>query len=73
METKKYLELSFTTSTGSEHRLNVESPQDPINPADVKTAMNSIVAANIFEGKGDLIGIKGARLISRTVEEVSLP
>lgn len=71
---KTYLELTFTTVGGVDYKLNVEKPKEPVNPTDVQAAMNDIIAANIFEnGGGNLNGIKGARIVTRTSTDVVLP
>lgn len=70
----KTLELHFITSGGKTARLAIEHPQEPVNPEEVKNAMQSIIDAGVFiDNEGNTYEeIKTARLIDRTVTEYSL-
>ncbi|RWR11670.1 DUF2922 domain-containing protein [Siminovitchia fortis] len=70
----KTLELHFVTSAGKTARLTVEQPQEPVNPEEVKEAMQSIIDAGVFiDSEGNTYEeIKAARLVERTVTEYSL-
>jgi hypothetical protein len=73
MDTKRVLELVFTTTTGKETKINIENPKEPVVEADVKAAMDKIVAANVFLfGTGEITGIKGARIVERSTTDVNL-
>ncbi|MHC0037512.1 DUF2922 domain-containing protein [Pseudoneobacillus sp. C159] len=67
------LELQFGTLTGGSTRITIESPIEPVEPAKVKAAMNSIIAADIFTSpSGNLVSIKGARLVERNVTDYEI-
>jgi len=67
----KTLELQFQTESGATSTLSVDSPKEPINPADVKAVMENILAQDVFvTPTGALVGIKGARVVARGVEDV---
>lgn len=66
----KTLELYFLTSSGKTARLSVMDPKEPVNVEEVKTAMEQIIQADIFETMhGSFAGIKEAHLIDRQVEK----
>jgi Protein of unknown function (DUF2922) len=69
----KTLELQFTTDLGRVARLTVDNPIEPVDPAAVKLAMESIVASNaFFSSYGDLVGVSGARVVERNVTEYEI-
>jgi hypothetical protein len=69
----KTLELQFTTDLGRVARLTVDNPNEPVDPAAVKLAMESIVASNaFFSSYGDLVGVSGARVVERNVTEYEI-
>ncbi len=74
MTTDKKLQLVFSTDNGKTLTLYVDEPREPINPTDVKNAMDSVIANNLIISKnGPLTSIKGAYFVTRTVEEITLP
>lgn len=69
----KTLELEFGTQMGKVSRLSINDPAEPVDPTVVKTAMESIIAANAFQSNsGDFVSIQGARLIERNVTDYEL-
>ena len=69
----KTLELQFLTEGGTTSSLSIDSPKEPVNPAEIKAAMESIIAQNTFvTPTGALVAIKGARVVARDVEEIDL-
>ena len=57
------VELVFTTASDSHFTLNIDAPVDGLTLATAQTAMNTIIAKNIFTTKGgDLTGIYAARI-----------
>ena len=69
----KTIELQFVTELGKPASLSIENPKEPVNPVEVKTAMEAIIASNaFFTGNGDLTAISGARVIDRNVTEYEL-
>jgi hypothetical protein len=68
----KTLEFQFVTNLGKVTRLTVYIPIEPVDPAAVKLAMDSIVASNVFfSGYGNLIDVNGARVVERNVTDRS--
>jgi hypothetical protein len=71
--TEKQLELQFLNQEGKIVRLLIENPVEPLNPTQVSTVMDTIIAANVFTSNGgDFVAKKGARLLSSEVAELSL-
>lgn len=71
MVTTKVLEMIFDTEMGDSFTIGVDSPTDDLSGETVKVAMGEIIANDIFQYKeGKLTGIKNARLVSRTVEDL---
>lgn len=68
------LEMIFRTAGGRRATIAVIDPQDNLDAATVQNAMNAIITKNIFAATtGDLVGIIGARIVSRdTVELISM-
>jgi hypothetical protein len=64
----KTLELQFATEMGGTARISVDNPKEPIELAAVKDSMNQIIAAGIFfSPTGNLVSVKGARVVERNV------
>ncbi|TDL31323.1 DUF2922 domain-containing protein [Jeotgalibacillus sp. S-D1] len=69
----KTLELQFITEEGATSTLSIESPKEPLDPAEVKAAMENILAQDAFvTPTGGLVSIKGARVVERGIEEIEL-
>ncbi len=74
MNTDKKLQLTFNTENNKTFSLYIDEPLEPIVAADVKLAMDTIIANDVINSKnGALVSIKSARFITRTVEEIVLP
>lgn len=71
----KVLRLTFNTSLGKKRTLSVHNPILPIDPATVKTAMETLINENVFGfGPGDdFVSIHSADLYERVVDEIELP
>ncbi|EDL65975.1 DUF2922 domain-containing protein [Bacillus sp. SG-1] len=66
----KTLELQFTTQLGKTARLSIDEPIEPVDPANVKMVMDTLIATNVFQSNsGALAAAKGARVIERNVTE----
>ncbi|RFU70978.1 DUF2922 domain-containing protein [Peribacillus saganii] len=66
----KTLELIFVTEEGKTSAISIEDPKEPVNIADVKMAMEQVVAAQAFTTQtGGLASVKGARVIERNVTD----
>ncbi|WP_442596469.1 DUF2922 domain-containing protein [Neobacillus sp. D3-1R] len=69
----KTLELQFSTEFGGTARVSVDNPKEPIDSAAVKQAMDQILAAGVFfSTTGDLVAIKGARIVERNVTDYEI-
>ena len=69
----RVLEMVFTTELGTSKTIRVADANDPLTGAEVATAMNVIVAKNIFKGSGgELTGKIRARVITTTADDVAL-
>ncbi|WIV12060.1 DUF2922 domain-containing protein [Proteiniborus sp. MB09-C3] len=70
---KKRLEMVFKNQKDKTSKLSLDNPKEDVAEADIKTAMENIVAANIFEtADGDLVSVVSARIVSTDVEEIVL-
>lgn len=72
MEETVKLELRFGTSEGKTRTLSVNQPALDLEPGIIQTAMEAIAAQGIFEAEGVNLfqDVKGARYVTRTVEDV---
>lgn len=69
----KTLELIFVNAVGDKVTLRITDPRDDITEAEVRTVMDQIVAKNIFTSSGgNLVGVAGARLVTRDVAELNV-
>jgi hypothetical protein len=69
----KTLELQFGTEMGGTARITIDNPKEPINNATVKDSMNKIIAAGIFfSPTGNLVSVKGARVVDRKVTDYEI-
>lgn len=67
---QKTLVLIFQNQGGDKVRINIDNAREDIDDAEVKTAMETIIAKNIFDTKkGDLVQISGAEVVTKSVEE----
>lgn len=68
----KTLELNFDGEKGSV-KVPIRNPKEPLNPAEIKAAMEKMVQANIFvSGNGDLVGVNSAKLVERSTQDIEL-
>lgn len=69
----KTLELIFVNALGDKVTLRVADPRDDIQEAEVRTVMDTIVAKDVFTSTGgSLVGVAGARLVTRDVAELNV-
>lgn len=70
METK-VLELIFINAAGKKVTISVADPKEGLEEAAIRSAMEVIVAKNPFNTSGgDIVGISGARTVTRQVNEI---
>jgi hypothetical protein len=69
----KKLELQFLNSENKTVTISLDAPVEPADPALINQAMDEIISQNIFTSSGgDLVAKKGARIVERNVEEITL-
>ncbi|PRR70665.1 hypothetical protein MHLNE_06760 [Moorella humiferrea] len=67
----KRLELIFQNAAGNRSTLAVIDPRENLTEAEVRAAMELILAKNIFTSPGgDLVAIVGARIVTREVTDI---
>jgi len=70
---EKSLELLFVNQQGKLVSIIVENPVEPINPEQISSAMDTILAANVFTSSGgEFVAKQGARLLSSEVTKIPL-
>ncbi|MCD5406429.1 MAG: DUF2922 domain-containing protein [Desulfotomaculum sp.] len=73
MATKTNLEMIFVNALGKKTTLRVVDPSATLTAAEVKTAMEAILAQNTFTSNGgELTSVAGARIVSRQVTDFNL-
>ena len=64
------LEMIFINAGGKKSTISVSDPRADLTEAEVRTAMDTIVAKNAFNtNSGDLVAASGARVVSKVVSE----
>ncbi len=67
------LQLTFRNAIGKNVIITIPEPRNPMTAAEVKTAMDAILAGNYFQtAGGDLKEVVGARIISRDSNELAV-
>jgi hypothetical protein len=70
---KKTLQMIFETKDGGTMTLSVSDIKDDLNQAQVSTAMDELLGSGIFiSSKGAPTSKKNAKIVTQTVEELSL-
>ncbi len=73
MAVARTLELDFLTELSRTHKLRVQNAREDISNAEISSAMDEIITANIFSGSGgELTTKKGARMIVKETTDFSL-
>jgi len=71
MATTQTLQMRFVTQAGSRVTISLDNPKDTLTEAEVTTAMDQIIAANIFTASGgDLVSKDSAQITDRTVNVI---
>lgn len=69
----KTLEMQFINEDGKTATVSIENPIEPVDPAAVSAAMDTIVSSNAFlTPGGPIVSKKSARVVERNVESVEL-
>jgi hypothetical protein len=70
---EKTLRLIFQNQGGGTVVLAVRNVREDVTDAEVKAAMEAIIAKNIFDSNGgDLTSVKGAEIVTRSVQELAV-
>ena len=68
----KVLELVFKDAKGKTKSFNINDPRDNVTKAEAETAMQNIIAANVFATtNGDLAEISESRVRTTVVEPLA--
>lgn len=69
----KTLELKFNVANGKTMNLTIQNPKDNLTPADITSAMQTIINQNIFhQNTYELVSINQARIVERNVTDIQL-
>lgn len=67
----KTLELQFNNSDNKPFSISLSDPVEPVDPAAISAAMDTLLAQNIFTTSGgDLVSKKGARIVERNTSDI---
>lgn len=73
-ETKKTLRMSFEASDGSTMSISLNNPKIGLTQEEVETAMDTVIAKNIFANAGgDLVAKKDAKIIDTVTTDMYDP
>nr|WP_204614931.1 DUF2922 domain-containing protein [Desulforadius tongensis] len=65
--------MRFINASGKRVTISVPEPKEGLTAGEVKTAMESIIAKNVFTSQGgDLVAVDSARIVNREVTELSV-
>lgn len=65
------LYLDFIDSEGKTRSISIDEPLNNLTETQVKNAMEKIITLDIFE-EYKLVGLKGARLVTKTIEDLEV-
>ncbi|MDD2482428.1 MAG: DUF2922 domain-containing protein [Lutispora sp.] len=69
----KKLEMVFKDVAGKTMKISVDNADEALTPVTVKTAMEGIIAKNVFATTGgSLVAIQGARIVDTTIQEMDI-
>lgn len=69
----KVLELQFLNQENKTVTIRLDAPIEPVDPAAVTAAMDTVIAQNIFTSSGgNYTTKKGARIVDREVSDIDL-
>ena len=67
---KARLEMDFLDVMNKQVRISLDDPKDGLTSTQIEEAMQGIITHNIFASKeGNLVEIKGARVVRTTVND----
>ncbi|MED1863873.1 DUF2922 domain-containing protein [Fictibacillus nanhaiensis] len=69
----KVLELQFLNQENKTVTIRLDAPIEPVDPAAVNAAMDTVIAQNTFTSSGgNYTSKKGARIVDREVSDIDL-
>lgn len=69
----KVLELQFLNQENKTVTIRLDAPIEPVDPAAVNAAMDTVIAQNIFTSSGgNYTSKKAARIVDREVSDIEL-
>ncbi|MCA0987187.1 DUF2922 domain-containing protein [Guptibacillus algicola] len=67
----KTLELQFLNDDNKPFSITLSDPVEPVDPAAISAAMDTLLAQNIFTTSGgDLVSKRGARIVERNTSDI---
>ncbi len=70
---EKRLELLFENEEGRQVTISLPDPIEPVDPERVKTVMQTVIDRDVFTSSGgNLVAIRGARIVSHQVEVIDV-
>ena len=74
MATTQTLRMVFKNENGSNFTINLDNPRDNLTTPEVTSAMDTIIAKNVFlTSGGALVSKQDAQIIDRTVNDLYTP
>lgn len=69
---KTKLEMDFLDDQNKNHRISIADPRADLSDVEVFEAMDTLLAAGIFQSSnGSLVDKVGARIVTTTVDEMT--
>lgn len=70
---KTKLEMEFLSSLNKKFIIGIDGPRENLTPLEVQTAMEAIIAGNIFKSsEADLAEVVGARIVTTRVDKLMI-
>ncbi|HZH93647.1 MAG TPA: DUF2922 domain-containing protein [Tissierellaceae bacterium] len=70
---KTKLEMDFLDDQNKNHRISMADPRADLSDVEVFEAMDTLLAAGIFQSRnGSLVDKVGARIVTTTVDEMTV-
>lgn len=67
------LEMSFKNAMDNKSTISIDNPKSDVTDAEVAAVMQNILDKNIFNSNGgDLVSVDGAKVITTTVDELTV-
>ena len=67
----KVLKMTFITTNGTKASIDVHEPDETLTPEKIKTAMQLVIAKNIFKTKaGSFVSIDSAEIVETATSKI---